>query len=641
MKRLICYTMALILLACGMMNLFSCTEAQQEAASESDSASHEAPDAPFEKTDAATDTPTLSTTSPTEPLPPPAEPSSLTLMENGTPLYSIVYPQTTSTTVQNAVFALWNALYTATGVYFPMLSDAEAASRNGRFLLIGNTALPESAEVKKTLSDAVPYAITSVGSQMVIVGATDEALRLAVNHYASRLSRDYDASSETLVFEGLEDDASTPVGFSLAELSRYSIVYAAAPNGLLDSAKLLQAEILKKHGVKLPIYADSNKIAESCEILIGQTNRSLSQSIYADASYLMRYEAIVGGASLQLACGGPFSARKCVERLSEAFLSNKTAILGEGVYSHCTADLSTTGYPISEGATARIMTLNMMTEALGIEKYPNVLPATERVEILAGMLIRYTPDVIGLQEFCSVLEAQTPYYLDLLKTRYGLSYEFTLATHNGLPNQCPVLYRPDRYTLDFARYDSYSYADETALKNGFYLRGASQVKLTSKENGSTFILLNSHWDHGSGTSTNPTKPERTQYCADAEAALVEQYRALYPDVRIFLTGDFNNHRPHIAIIFREFLAELGGIAADELARKSGTLLVSGGYQCSDNFRMSDDVPRQEISTHPNDFIDHVIGINGGFRVLHHNTILTNYCHVMTDHLPVYADIQFT
>ena len=28
------------------------------------------------------------------------------------------------------------------------------------------------------------------------------------------------------------------------------------------------------------------------------------------------------------------------------------------------------------------------------------------------------------------------------------------------------------------------------------------------------------WDHGSGTSSNPTYPERTQYCADGESIFI-------------------------------------------------------------------------------------------------------------------------
>ena len=90
----------------------------------------------------------------------------------------------------------------------------------------------------------------------------------------------------------------------------------------------------------------------------------------------------------------------------------------------------------------------------------------------------------------------------------------------------------------------------------------------------------------------------------------------------------------------EFLKTVGGMIASDVARESGTLVVKGGYQCNDNYRIDEDIPRAEISKHTNDFIDHVIGTNGDFEVLRHDTILVNYCHVLTDHMPVYADIRF-
>ena len=202
------------------------------------------------------------------------------------------------------------------------------------------------------------------------------------------------------------------------------------------------------------------------------------------------------------------------------------------------------------------------------------------------------------------------------------------------------MYRADKYRLDFAKYDPYSYDAAKAEKRGYYIRGASQVKLTEKVGNDTFIVVNNHWDHGSGTSTNPTHPEWSQYCADNEAAIVNEYKKQYPGVRIFLTGDLNNHRPHLATILKNFLVTIDGKISSDIARENGTLAVTGGYQCNNNLRIEEDVPRENISSHSKDFIDHVIGTNGEFDVLWHDTILINYCHILTDHLPVYADIKF-
>ena len=113
----------------------------------------------------------------------------------------------------------------------------------------------------------------------------------------------------------------------------------------------------------------------------------------------MQYRIFVSGASLQIACGGAFSSRKGVEQFAEEFLSGRLGeVLSEGSHGALASVLAPTVIAPVEGTTVRIMTLNIMPERLGIQKYPNVLSVDERAEIFAGMLLCYTPDVIGLQE---------------------------------------------------------------------------------------------------------------------------------------------------------------------------------------------------------------------------------------------------
>ena len=562
------------------------------------------------------------------------------VVENGKAVYSIVYPQGASSETMSAVFNFWNAIYKATGVSLPMLSEADAVCGE-RYVLFGDTAFTESAQVRELMTaEGDPYSITEKGSYIVVVASSDEALNYAVKHYEADLLKDIDKGTNTLYFMGTAMESAPDFrGFDLSRIDRYSIVYSSAA-GLYDAAVLLRAEIEEKTGVSLPMYADNQRVEGHYEILVGKTDRELSEEVYSNAEYIMQYRVFVGGASMQIACGGAFSARKCVERIAETFLAGSETLLGEGSYGTLASVLNPTSVAHVEGTTARIMSLNIMPDRLGKQKYPNVLSVSERAEIFAGMLISYTPDVIGLQETCEVWEAQIPYFLEVLREGYGLDYAFVLGSYNGLNNYCPIIYRQDKYTLDFAKYQPYDYDLKKAMERGYYVRGASQIKLTEKGTSTTFIVVNSHWDHGGGTSTNPTNPQYTQYCADNEAAIVNGYKLQYPDVRIFMTGDFNNHRPHIATVLSEFLVTVNGSISSDLAREAGTLIVKGGYQSNENYLIDEDVPRTEISTQTNNFRDHVIGTNGGFRVLRHDTILVNYCHVLTDHMPVYADIQF-
>ena len=565
------------------------------------------------------------------------------IVKNGAAHYSIVYPKNASPAVYSAVDNFQSAIYDITGVKLSRIDDENAVSDGSeKYILIGDTTLPETAEVKLMLADsASPYVIVKKGKHIVIAATDDTALNDAVNRYAKDFVSDYDQTTNTLYFWGT-DAIYGPAfkGFDLNEIARYCIIYSETPGGMKPVARLLQNEIKEKTGFLIPIFSDTQHNSGQYEILIGHTNRELSCEVYADNAYIMEYGVTVKEASLQIACGGTFSARKAVEKFTEKVLSSGDTRLSEGKYAYLSAKLAPNSVPHTAGTTARIMTLNIMPDILGAQEYPNVLIVNDRVEILAGMLIQYTPDVIGMQETCEVWEKQIPYYLDVVRDSYGIDYNIVLNSYNGLNNYNPIIYREDKYNLDFAKFEPYDYEIEPAAKRGYYIRGASQVKLTEKSNGTTFIVVNSHWDHGGGTSTKPTNPWKTQECADGELAIINAYKEKYPGVMIFATGDFNSHRPHIATIFKAFLQNVNGSVASELAKQNGTLIATGGYHCNDNTKISEDVPRENISTHANDFIDHIVGINGSFNVLRHDTILVNYCHVMTDHMPVYTDVSF-
>ena len=566
------------------------------------------------------------------------------IVENGVALYSIVYPDGASLDTMNAVYGFWNAIYSLTGVNLTMMSEVNATvGGNEKYILIGNTAFPQSDTVRAGLENTSDgYAVVEQGGYIVVAAKSESDLQYAIAHYEAECLDRYDSGSKTLYFQSTERAPSPDFfGFDLSQISRYSIIYGEEIDGLYSVARLLQTEIEKKTGMTVPIYSDTQKNEGYYEIIVGKTRRELSRKVYSNSPYIMNFRMFVENSSLQIACGGTFSARKGAERFVEEILNGNADVWAEGSHGMLADVLASASVPPVDGTDVRIMTLNIMPDRLGAQKYPNVLSVNDRAEIFAGMLVAYTPDVIGLQETCNVWAEQIPYYLDVIRDGYGIDYDFVLESYNGLNNYCPIVYREDKYSLDFAKYEPYAYDIEKALARGYYIRGASQIKLTDKKTGNTFIVVNSHWDHGGGTSTAPTDPQYSQYCADNEAEIVNRYKAQYPDVRIFMTGDFNNHRAHISDILEDFLVTVGGSIASDVARKSGTLVVKGGYQCNDNYLIDENVPREQISSHSNDFIDHVIGANGDFKVLRHDTILVNYCHVLTDHMPVYADIKFT
>ena len=134
-------------------------------------------------------------------------------------------------------------------------------------------------------------------------------------------------------------------------------------------------------------------------------------------------------------------------------------------------------------------------------------------------------------------------------------------------------------------------------------------------------------------------------CASSEAAIVNAYKEKYPQTRIFCVGDFNSHRFN-EVFFKQFCSEINGLVASDVARVNGTLKVSGGFHGSGS-NLSEYKTRYDFTPVTDSFIDHVVFTSSSSSVktsvLNHNTVYgtEGFCHIISDHCPVYADFGFT
>ncbi len=573
------------------------------------------------------------------------------IIDNGKAQYAVVYSTFCSDDVRTAADRIIDGIFELTGVSLPVVDEQTAfGAPDNKYIIVGDSVFPESAEVKSTLSaKADAYAIeqTETGN-IVLVANYDSGILAAAEHYVkSLISENYSVESGVLTFEGCYFDGTDtlPAGFNIADLNDTKIVYATNLDGYQIVAETLQNAIRDVYHIDVPVYADTEKGSSAREILIGQTNRELSSTYYADKAYVMEYNVIAYRGSLQIACGGSLSARKAVDYLNSSLFTaaNSSKKLSQGSYT--SKKLSGSAVPITSGANVRIMTLNIMPYILGESAYANILPVRERAEIFAGMLINYTPDVIGFQEFDFKWQEQMPHYIDVLNEYYDLGYELVFSSYNGDNNYSPMMYRADKYTAIECKYQMYDYHKYSAESNGYYIRGAAQLVLQSKNNASEkFVVVNSHWDHGGQTTT--ANPQYMNECASSEAAIVNAYKAKYPDARIFCTGDFNSHRYNETYL-KQFCNDIGGTVASSAAKSAGTLIVAGGYHASDATKILEDQPRSYSSGgNANVFIDHIVFTCGNTskttQVVRHDTIYqeSTYCHVLSDHSPVYADFKF-
>lgn len=396
-----------------------------------------------------------------------------------------------------------------------------------------------------------------------------------------------------------------------------AIVYATEPSGYEPSARMLQEAIEGVTGIKPPVCATGEGFEDSFEILIGCTDRPLSQICYAqkDERRLMTFELLSDSRSLQIACGGPHSARLGIEALVDAMkrgsLSNFLGVK---------QDLAPESLPLTFGADMRIMSVNVLGECYrrkrDLDRYPI---SSERAEIFAKLLADYTPDLVGVQEMDVNFHEPLVYYFEILKQHYGVEYSIILTHHLNRTNDCPIIYRSDKYRVIHQRFTPprYAPADNEEKYPTQYPCGVSDAVFVSLSDPTVrTALISNHWHWE--REENSFLPPRQQIDAEDLAATVLALERSYPGVRVFSTGDFNNHR-FAGKYFEAFLSAIDGVPAELIADANG--VHSPGL------------------VHAGCLIDHIVGRRGCFDVLLHRPT-HNRSHVLTDHQPIFADIKF-
>ena len=398
-------------------------------------------------------------------------------------------------------------------------------------------------------------------------------------------------------------------------LSSYKIIYATDLPGYKDAAETVSENFLKHCGVSIPVFADNELAKTENEILIGKTNRTFSDECYSNdgAARLMTYEILLSGNTVQLACGGPHSAKIGGAALVNAIASNG-GLCEEDLAWH---DLTTESVLLTEGADMRIMSINVLGECYIKDKHNGKHPASsERSEILAKLLVDYAPDIAGVQEMDKNFHEPMKCYFEILKQHYGVEYAITLTHHLDRTNDCPIIYRSDKYNLDHAKFVPAHYPLSEKYST-MYPCGVASAKFTSIEDPSFEVaLISNHWHWEK--EAKASDPPRQQIDAEDLAATVKELEAAYPGIHVFSTGDFNSHRFEEKY-FYQYVNEIDGAVASTIAKKNGVLtpgLIHMGY-----------------------LIDHIVGKKNTFDVLFHS-ITKNHSDILTDHIPIFADIKF-
>lgn len=565
-------------------------------------------------------------------------------IENGESQYTIVFPDTMSPNLMSAVTTLKNQLRTLTGVKLESLSESSVRTEGdtGRMILVGQTSFRQSTEALEKLSGTCSdeYVITSEKGIIVINSHFETSLKEAARVFLEE-AISFDANTGVMTVKDVffNGTVELPVEFDVDSVGVYSIVYANEPVGLEAIANSIRDEIKTATGKTLPVYRDTAMAETVHEILVGPTNRPFSNECYAESSHIMQYEMRVANGKLQLVFGGPYSGKKCVEKFKVRILALKDKLVaGTSYYA---TDFATDSQALTTGADIRVMSSNVLAYQWGEKSYSNVYPVSTRCEIYAGVLLRFQPDIVGVQETDEPWMKALPYYLEAMAAKDNVEYTHLLrrVTLNGttVVNFTSILYRSDLYTVN----DSGCEIFEANYQTTYCQRVGTWAKFTAKSDSTRqMILVNTHWAHET--------VERILSCVNEEAALIDRLKTQYPNVPIFCTGDFNSdpakkprdedqNDPNVLTrdqYLKQFVQQISGAIASDLAKEKGVLITPGGCRAS-----ASQMNEATLRAVDDNFIDHII-ITGGYAdVLRHDTIRSNGCHVMTDHSPIYADFS--
>lgn len=353
---------------------------------------------------------------------------------------------------------------------------------------------------------------------------------------------------------------------------------------------------------------------EGKEILVGLTNRKESHDVYSTLQK-EQYAIKAIGEKLVIVGYDSYATVAAVDYFIQTFLAKKIpdSFVIEGEYEYY-GEASLRKIQISDQAEYRIMTWN-----LGCMVSEDKNGQLECVDIL----LRYLPDIIGLQEcnaavHSKVLKSLPDYYAFANKTH----------TNKSTVNYTPIMYNTELFTL---------------LKSDLvWLRGRYTGTNTKSlnwavfedKNGAKFALINYHGAVCSNSYSgfeNYTSSQLTnqanEWKLDNVVQVLEIKNAIiseFGDIPIMVSGDNN---------FNSSSQPYKNLTADGFVDAELTARISKvtGYKTSYSYGS---VPGSGLS------IDHIFGLNNVDFVVHY-IVRGDDVWKASDHCPVYVDFNIS
>ncbi len=359
---------------------------------------------------------------------------------------------------------------------------------------------------------------------------------------------------------------------------------------------------------------DSVYEIEGKEVLVGLTNRKESHDVYATLNkdeYVIKFV----GEKLVIVGYDDYATAAAVNAFVDTYLSSKNIdSLDLDLGIEIKGESSLRKIAVNSEADYRIMTWNLGCMVSADNKGE---------EDCVDIIVRYLPDIIGLQE------CNKDVHNKVLK---GLPafYEFANKTHNksSTVNYTPIMYNKELFTL---------------LKSDIvWLRGRYTGTNTKSlnwavfedKNGIKFALINYHGAVCSNdykgfenfTSAQLTQ-QANEWKLDNVVQVLEIKQAIvaeFGNIPIMVSGDNN---------FNSSSEPYKNLTADGFTDAEITARISRmtGYKTSFSYGK---VPGEGLS------IDHIFGVNGVDFVAH-GIVRGDDVWNASDHCPVFVDFNFT
>lgn len=226
------------------------------------------------------------------------------------------------------------------------------------------------------------------------------------------------------------------------------------------------------------------------------------------------------------------------------------------------------------------------------------IPYTARAEILARIYLSVAPDLLGLQEADVAMKLELGALLQDI---------YAFPPQKAEKNYTPLLYKKSRFAC---------------LDGGFCSFGGCwgyewAVYRDRIREGERVIHVNLHYHYASFETRAPQ--------AEAVNRKLKELRAAYPNVPIFVTGDYNCNRDSAE--FR--------VMSRDLPLESGMLLTSDNDGYSSGWhRLGETVPRDDDGA-----IDHISVMRDTVTVKAHRQLRSAEAAEATDHFPIWLDTE--